>query len=570
MSTAGLAYADPETPATSTSVSAPPTESSPPVESPPPTESSPPAESSAVPPEPSSASPKASAESDLAITAVFNQPSYHTGQLIKVDVNIRNTTTQRFDHVHAGGPSDNDTLDYDINYHQQWGPIEGVDGVSIEPGASYHVTISGYQPHAESTTVNLKISAVVEGRFPWTDLTVTAPITTTYSHAGGVVYGDKNNNGKADPGEELANVKLRWYYLKDFNDVLETTTDSSGRFTFAKLPTVVYNTSGTAADGWVVTQKPVTVTADNTTDNLQVRAVRPLDGAVKAALAFTNPSYQAGELAHLTVTLSNTGQTNLAGIVASCSPYFLPFQLTGTGPGWGDLAGDGVALAAGETKTLDVSENLPGAANTWGYVVANCQFGYDRIYDPARNAVAKDSAPITGATGTFTGEVRNFPGGQGTGRRGNPVPGVRLVLVHDGPCPIVGEAVSDANGIFRIPNLVPRPDYQAYLFPQADWTALPANPAIVQVTSFGSKASLEVGPGGPQPAPPTQPGTCEETSPAPTPPPAAGAEPPAPQAKNLAYTGVNVAGMSAVGALALLAGAGVLVASRRRRSTTQS
>ncbi|MEV4314008.1 hypothetical protein [Actinocrispum sp. NPDC049592] len=51
--------------------------------------------------------------------------------------------------------------------------------------------------------VNLHVSASA-GRPPWTDVTITAPITLRTAKVSGTVYGDQNNNNRMDPGEGMA------------------------------------------------------------------------------------------------------------------------------------------------------------------------------------------------------------------------------------------------------------------------------------------------------------------------------------------------------------------------------
>ncbi|MEV4314007.1 hypothetical protein [Actinocrispum sp. NPDC049592] len=338
--------------------------------------------------------------------------------------------------------------------------------------------------------------------------------------------------------------------MHDYGKAYEATTDSQGRFTFDKLPTVAYDVFGGAPAGWELAHAPITVDGD--LDNVRLRLVHPLNGALKASVEFTGDSYNVGDTAHLIVSLQNTGTTDMAGIVSSCGPV----GLTGTTPGWGDLAGDGVTIPAGTTKTLDVSDKVPDSARTWGYVGANCYFGYGRDHERTTHAVAHDSAPLKGVFADYKADVRNFPCHKGTGCRGNPVPGVRVVLVNEGACPIAGEGVTDANGIVTIKHIVPGTEYLAYLYPgQADWTGLPSNPVEVQVAVGAGAGVLEVGSGAARPAQPCAPASPSDVTPD------AQAKP---RTDELANTGVDVMGLTGLGALVLFGGAGVLAAARRR------
>jgi hypothetical protein len=66
--------------------------------------------------------------------------------------------------------------------------------------------------------------------------------------------------------------------------------------------------------------------------------------------------------------------------VAACNRIGDGYLLNGTGPGWGDLVWNrGVTIAAGETRTFDVSETVPQASLNRGKVVAACDFGYSEV-----------------------------------------------------------------------------------------------------------------------------------------------------------------------------------------------
>jgi hypothetical protein len=151
----------------------------------------------------------------------------------------------------------------------------GAPGATIEPGGTYRVTLTGEISSAEAESITLAGHLIANDLPNVGDFSVTTSITRTFGHAGGIVFGDQNNNGKFDQGEELAGVTLTWNYR--FTQPMYTaTTDSSGRFTFPQVPTVSYYATATAPDGWVIMSRQIEIDSSDRADNLQVRAVHPL------------------------------------------------------------------------------------------------------------------------------------------------------------------------------------------------------------------------------------------------------------------------------------------------------
>ncbi|WP_165960596.1 carboxypeptidase-like regulatory domain-containing protein [Actinocrispum wychmicini] len=232
-----------------------------------------------------------------------------------------------------------------------------------------------------------------------------------------------------------------------------------------------------------------------------------------------------------------------------------PFQLRGTGPGWGDLVVGGVNVDAGETKVLDVSEKVPEASVKFGRVMVGCTFNYAGLYDPEHEPSAGDRALLPGGIGGIRGDAAYFPQGRDHGGPRQPIAGVRVVLTSEGRCPIVAEAISDANGFFEFTNLPVGPDYKLFAFPPAGWriTNEDREEFIWLLRDKPVDGWLDFIPGdGPLP---TQPADC--TPPAVVTPAAHG---------GLASTGANVIGLSGFGAVALLVGAAAVFSTRRRRT----
>lgn len=493
------------------------------------------------------------------VTADFDKPSYITGDHVQVKVTVKNVGTVAAAFT-ANNLSGQGLL---TDSGGMWGPLDqSGKGVQLQPGESASATIAGHQIDPEADTVRF-VGYVMAGGVQIKDFAIPIPITKTVSHASGFVFGDKNHNGKADPGEELTGAKLTWSYRWGINGLPKytATSDDTGHFSFPRIPTGTYQSSATAPDGWLIEFRQITLDPTGT-DNLQFKGVKSIAGELTASVKFTQHTYQVGDLAHVTVTLANKSSHSLLGIVANCNRAGFGYELTGTGPGWGDLAGDGVNLASGETKVLDVTEAVPQAAFDVGHVFVACDFGFAGIDDPTGDPRDGDVASVPGGIGEVQGQITYDPEGHGPGKPRQPVADVRIVLTSDEHCPIVAETKSDANGAFAFTNLPVGPEYQLFLFPPAGWKVTFDNPTSIDVRVNGpASVSLNVEPGDATlPALPTQPADC-------APPAVVSSVDVTPESHSgLASTGANVIGLTGFAVITLFLGAAAVVSSRRRRT----
>ncbi|MBE1499000.1 hypothetical protein H4696_006100 [Amycolatopsis lexingtonensis] len=172
-----------------------------------------------------------------------------------------------------------------------------------------------------------------------------------------------------------------------------------------------------------------------------------MNGALTASLAFTQDSYQPGDLAHLTVTLANSGPTPLTGIVAACNRVGDGHLLNATGPGWGDLV--------------------------WN----RGDFGYSEV-DIDNHANARAEAAVPGGQAVVEGSigVLDDRGGIAQG-----LAGTEVVLVSDRHCPVAGRQTSDAGGHFLFENVAPGPEYRLYFLTPAGWRTKYENPTGIAV-----------------------------------------------------------------------------------------
>jgi LPXTG-motif cell wall-anchored protein len=564
---AAAAAEPPDSPTSSETAPAPP--SDPPSEEAPPASgvqpappaSQPPPSESAPPPAPRAAAPLAE-RAQVEVTGHFDKPSYRTSDLVTFVFRLKNVGSTRADGLRVS-QSTFDPPDLVLADFRQWGDLGRAPGVSLEPGATVEVTLSGHVRSPVAETVRVAGNVFGQDGFGVGNFSFSAPLTKSTSRVAGTVFGDRNGNGRFDKGEELAGANLEWRYI--FADlVVRAKTDEKGLFDFGEIPAVSYATGGTAP-GFFFTFDNVVVDADKENNDLLIRAVPPLNGALHASVAFTKDSYAPGETAHIAVTLSNSGTIPLTGIVAGCDRSGEGPQLHGTGSGWGKLAfgAGGVTIAAGATQTFEVTEQVPEGFIDTGYVVISCDFGYQDA-ELENHPGARDIAAVPGGSATFTGVVAKpstTPPGERVG-----LPGVKVVLTAPGDCPVVGQTSTDDAGKFRFSNVRPGPDYKLYFVLPAGFKFDGDNPAEVRIVAnrpepnevFGTQA-------GDAPAPeiPTNPANC-------TAPPTTTTATPVPQASagsGLAQTGSDMLTLGTVGLLALLLGSAFVFVGYRRRTT---
>jgi uncharacterized repeat protein (TIGR01451 family) len=449
-----------------------------------------------------------------------------------------------------------------VPYDPGWGPLKTSDpGLDLDPGQSFELHGTGQLREIDQASTVLRGVVFDATHFGVGEFSATAKVVPAPGHAEGVVYGDKNGNGARDAGEELNGAKLTLRY-RNGNGTYTATSGPGGKITF-DVPGAEYFIGGEVVDGWLIPFRVVRIGEDT---RLDLRGAPPLNGALKASMAFTQDSYKVGELAHVTVTLANSGSIPLVGITAACNRIGDPYILSGRTPGWGDLAADGVTIAPGETRTFDVSEAVPEAAFNRGIVVAACDFGYEEV-DIENHADAHDQAAVPGAKATVEGAIGVFDN-QGDLTKG--VAGAKVVLVSDQHCPVVGERTTDDKGHFVFLDVVPGPEYHLYLLPPKGWKVQNENPMWINVygppeNHYQWRITAEEG-DAPLPTVPVNPADCGPAgSPTSTTGAAGGTGGGESGGSGLASTGVDALGLGALALVALALGGGLVLGARRRR-----
>lgn len=234
--------------------------------------------------------------------------------------------------------------------------------------------------------------------------------------ASGVVYLDKDGNGRFDDGEGLANT---WVTVVGGlpRDAKHEFTNAKGEFRFASLPAGRYSAVNldSSAHNYVVQPGHNDFVVELGQDTrLGLPVVAPASATLTASMSFDKPSYTRAEEVGLNVTLKNTGSAPLTRIVAICNTAdgFVP----GTGDGWRELApgGEGVTLAPGETKIVRVTDRVP-AKVSFKTFYASCSFGNNGTVTDGYVSGGTAYASVVGEFGTVDIYLVN---GQGEPVRG--------------------------------------------------------------------------------------------------------------------------------------------------------
>jgi LPXTG-motif cell wall-anchored protein len=530
--------ADPAAPAatetgepTGTTVPAPPTES---------TESTAPTEPDApVDAQPQAEDATTQSVQDIQATATFGKPSYNTGEKMTITLTVKNAGTTPVSlnaHFFSSQP---DAIG--VNFPSPF--EEGTFTLAAGASVTHDLTSAMGNPDVGTAKLYAWFSDATSGTAQL--FTFSVPIKQTFGHASGTVYVDENANGKYDTGEGRGGVELTWRNQLHEGATFTATSDSTGRFAIDKLPTSPYFVDGSGQDGLKVGYRQVVVD-ESGVDGLLFRAVGPLVG-LAVDLEFAKDTYARDEAPVVRVTLNNSTDDPLIGIVANCDRGGFGTSLDGRGPGWGDLAGEGVTVAPHTALVLQVTEPMPADAYEYGFVSVGCDFSYKNVDDFDHNPHDFDRAAVPGQRGDLEGVLADDDTG---------IAGVRLVLVPDGGGCAVAEATTGADGRFAF-HQVPVGDYDLYVFPPAGWHVEYDNPTSTSVVGRSTgQMYIELAPGAA--TAPTLP-SCP-----------AAPQAPAPQGRTapvdgLPDTGASIAAPVLVGALALLAGTGAVLVTRRRR-----
>jgi LPXTG-motif cell wall-anchored protein len=437
-------------------------------------------------------------------------------------------------------------------------------GVDVQPGESIEMPATFVL--AEMVDV-LRWSFAVQTTAPETDTannttSVEATFTARITDLTGTLYGDRDGDRQVDPDEAMSGVLITGIGGVPTTE-FSTRTDEAGRFVVKDVAEGWYQLELGLPGGWQQDESK-RVSAMIGGGEALVRAVRDSTG-LRASITFDRPVYAVGDQIREQVTLTNTGTTDLAGVTARCVEGAAPNELSGLG--WGDLVHDeaaGVTVRAGETRTFDFTDVVPPGGRLFGFITITCWFSTAFWYYDGPKAIAR--AEVPGGKGSSGGVLFVDHDNSEFFDEGEGVPAVKLFLVADDGT-VVARTVTDAAGGFMFPDL-PANSYS--LRTSGPWQLVNRDTHMgVYDGAVMRGGQYQVVPG---PRQPDLDDRDETAVPTPTPTPTATPAPaPAPQATprpaTLADTGADVVGLTVLGALLLLAGAGLWLVRRPKENS---
>lgn len=493
---------------------------------------------------------------DLSVEAAFDKTAYTTDDTYRLDITVHNAGPDPATKVVFGMPSGNARFD-----PPGWGDFDLSDkGVRIEPGQSVALSLTGrpnqFQLQDGAIRIGLTVIDFVAGGTADPDatnnqLSLEIPLTQAFGDYTGTIYADRNGDGVMNSGEALSGVTVALTGGLPYAGH-SATTDSDGHFAFRRIPVGEYTRSIQLPPGWSIPVAGILIIDSKEHGDVLLKATPNLGTVLTASVTFTKETYSAGDQAHLTVVLTNSGSLDITEITALCTGAGFGFEIDSAAPGWGDLAyqGPGVTVAAHETRTLDVWSTVPDGAFTWGFVGAACLFSTPS--QVGNEVMAQDRARVPGGIGSVGGQLIYDRNGDGT-FDGDGVPGTKVVLLDEETTTVTARAITDANGHFSFRD-VPAFGYKVVVV--GPWKIVDGADFSLQVLAGGNqqdKAEILVIPGANQPDPDTPPTSTPQAD-----------TPPSATTLQLATTGTDVDTLILLGSILIILGVQTIRRSRPR------
>jgi len=248
--------------------------------------------SSSTAPEPGAPSPTATATSQPAVpkpqaapaqraqvevSLEFDKDAYQTNEDVHFTFKLKNIGESRAVGLQVaqfmGDPTDLTLVD--------WGPLRAKPGVTLEPGKTFELAVSGTIGDLEKDSTVVRGFVYDEsGASTAPPFSFSAKVTRVTGHAVGTVFGDRNGNGKFDGGEQLGGIPLTLRYS---SKTYTATSDADGKFDFGDIPAAKYVIGGDVIKGWLFPYDTIQIGPD--TKDLLVRGAPPLNGALHASMA---------------------------------------------------------------------------------------------------------------------------------------------------------------------------------------------------------------------------------------------------------------------------------------------
>lgn len=394
---------------------------------------------------------------NIKVTAAVVQGRYLPGDDIPVDVTITNlgdaTATEVKGHNQTvSGP-------YFTVPRGAWGDLEHEGpGGSFAPGETRTYRVIGKSMYGSKENPAVEFEAYTPGDLDYEDNTSTVTLEhvspDTTDRVAGVLYGDRDEDGKFSPGEGLAGAEAR-LIGPGMSEYLVAITDAEGRFAFDAVP-VGPNISWhfeKLPDGWV-TGYPPSLRLDGSGQHtaLEGRAIRPLTDSLSAKIALDKATYAVGETATATVTLTNVGAREVTGLYAGCDPGGFGRGLEVPEAQWGAFSYQNKAgkIAPGQSVVLKVAGKVPAKAGAFGATGLDCWFDNDNSL--SSGPYAYQNAKVPGARADSRGQLWYDKNGNHQFEPGEGVANATVTLSTEGG-KFVSLAKTDANGFLTFTNV---------------------------------------------------------------------------------------------------------------------
>jgi LPXTG-motif cell wall-anchored protein len=478
---------------------------------------------------------------DVGVSATLDQAAYLPSDVMTMEVRVVNSGTATATGVVVAPQGD---LEF-----APWGELGG-SGIELAPGASVNVYVTA-KPNdsGDGMTERLEAVSAEPDRNPDDNVTtVTSFVTVEQADLTVTVYGDADRDGVVDAGETRAGVLVMLSGGINATDV-SARTDAAGVVRFPGLAGGRYVPFVNLPKGWYVdVNQHIDIRAGNNT--ALIRATVNDMTALSASVSLDRDSYAPGDIIRERVTLTNSGATDITGVVAHCGGWGALDNVLFSA-GWGELRPDsaGAVVRAGETRTWEFTDVVPSQAWDYGFVSLRCDFSPDAGAD---GPVAEARAAVPGGHSSMSGRLVDTDS--------NILVGVRILLIDPVGGAVVARAVSDGNGRFQLPE-VPAGLYEVR--PIGPWRLYEM--AVFTLYIMAGRPTdfdpliLMPGPAQGDPDAPTGPTGPSTVDVVPAPAPQAA---PLVRPANLADTGANVVELAALGFLLLVAGALLLRARR--------
>ena len=492
---------------------------------------------------------------DLVASVSFDREAYLPGETVHVTLQVANNGDAMAEwvvaHVVGNVPLDDDDLrgfrDGGAGY-----------GEFIGAGQAKSETFSFELPAVARPVLEFTVSSGVEDLQP-ADNTVSAavPVPGALASVDGVLFGDKDLDRVADPGEALTGVEMSFHQTMAPWDAFTVRSGAGGRIAIPELVIGHYYVLIQLPPGWRLDLPGEAVDIRSGVNPIAMRAIRDVKPTLDVSVRFDRASYAVGDVLREHVRITNTGTADLSGITALCTGSGNPNEL-GSG-GWGDLApysGAGVTVRAGETREFTFTDVVPQGGYDYGGVSLYCLFATDENHQSG--VVATAEAAVPGGRGDLTGTLYLDAGEPGF-QDGEGLPGVKVYIVNRAG-KIAARTFTDAEGQFAFRG-VPATYYELRFV--GPWRYAYHSAQYWNVVAGQTRSiDLQVVPGPNQPDPDAPP-------PADDPPPSTSDDAPRPQARaagtGLADTGASVRELTGLGIGLLLVGFWLLVLPMRAR-----